>query len=158
MVSSLSKEEERRGTRRLWLSGAAVAVVLFAACLVWLFAVPNGGYGPKRGSSAAAGTLANQGAGQSSTARNDQVLTEKSPAGGAGQSASGEAAQIDKGAAPLKLSDAQRRQIASYFAGKPADRVKNADFALSVGAAVPAQVPLRQLPAEVFVGNGRLSR
>lgn len=151
LQSNLSQDEERRGTRRFMLGGAAVAVVAFAATLVWLFAiVPYGGLtGHTRGASAATGTLANQGAGQSTTAKNDMVTPETSATGGGFRNSSGEAAQIDKGAAPLNLSAAQRREVAAYFAGNNGNRSQQSDFALSIGAAVPAQVALQKLPAKI---------
>lgn len=156
MVPTLSRQEERRGTRRLWWWGIGAAVVLFAASLVWLFMiVPKGEFGVRmRGPSGLTGTLANQDSGQSTAARRDQVLPEKSPTGGAGQSSSGQAAQIDQAAAPLKLSDAQRQRVASYFSREAGDRLQSADFALSIGAAVPAQIPLQKLPGEVSSAMG----
>lgn len=151
MVPTLSRQDERRGTRRLMLWGAGAAVVLFAACMIWLFAVvPNGELGVRtRGPSSATGPHSNQGSGQSTTAKNGAVLPQQSATGGGGQNANGEAAQIDQGAAPLKLTDAQRQQISSYFAGKSTDRLQTADFAVSIGAAVPAQVKLQKLPSEI---------
>lgn len=156
MVPTLSKDEERRGTRRFMLGGIAVAVVAFAASLVWLFAVvPYSGLtGHTRGPSAETGPLANQGAGQSTTAKNDLVTPEPSATGGGNPNSSGEAAQIDRGAAPLNLSTAQRQQVTSYFAGNNGNRTQRADFALSIGAAVPAQVNLQKLPQKISSAMG----
>lgn len=151
MVPTLSREEERRGTRRLMLGGAAVAGVAFAACLVWLFAVvPYSGLtGHVHGPSAATGMHTNQGSGQSTTAKNGLVMPEPSATAGAGPNSNGEAAEIDRGAAPLKLREQQRQQVASYFADHGGNRTRQADFALSVGAAVPAQVNLQKLPQKI---------
>jgi hypothetical protein len=69
------------------------------------------------------------------------------------QNASGEAAQIEQTAAPLKLSDAQR-QIRQYFASQPGQRMESANFSLAVGAAVPQDVPLQELPPEILSALG----
>ena len=156
MVPTLSRDEERRGTRRVMLGGVVVAIVAFAASLVWLFAVvPHSGLsGRVRGPSVATGLHSNQGSGQSTTAKNDQVMPEPSATARAGQNSNGEAAAIDQGAAPLTLGEQQRQQIASYFAGNKGNRAQQANFALSVGAAVPAQVTLQKLPARISSAMG----
>lgn len=96
MVPTLSPSGRARRHPAPYVVGAGAALVLFAACLVWLLVVvPNGEFGVRsRAPSAGTGTLADQGSGQSTTAKNEAVLPEKSPTGGAGQSANGEAAQI----------------------------------------------------------------
>jgi hypothetical protein len=71
-----------------------------------------------------------------------------------GQNASGEAAQIERTATPLQLSDAQRQQIRQYFASQPGQRMQSADFSLAVGAAVPQDVPLQKLPPEILSALG----
>lgn len=150
------RAEEQRGTGRFMLGGAIVAVVAFVACLVWLFAIVpyNGLAGRAHGPTAATGALANQASGQSIAAKNDQVMPEPSATGGGGQGSSGNAAQIERSAAPLKLSDSQRQQIDSYFAGDAGNRIQQADFGLSIGAAVPAEVVLRKLPENVSSAMG----
>jgi hypothetical protein len=77
-----------------------------------------------------------------------------SATGGSGQASSGDAAQIDRSVTPVKLSNAQRQQIRSYFAGKPANRTASVAFTISVGAAVPKQVQLQKLPPEVSAAMG----
>ena len=161
MIANMPHEQERKGTGRLIFGGVVLAILLAAAFAVWGFIfIPKGELGASaRQPSAATGTLANQGSGESIAAKNNMVTPEKSAIGGGGQNSTGEARQIDQSAAPLKLANAQRRQIRSYFAGKLAARIPSADFALSVGAAVPRQVQLRPLPKEVssamqgFVGD-----
>lgn len=151
-----SRREERRGTRGLFLWGSIAALVLGIACLVWaLVFVPKGELGTAaRQPSGPTGTLANQGAGESATAKNDAVTPVQPATGGSGQNANGEAAQIDQSATPLQLTDAQRQRIASYFAKASGDRMQTADFALSIGAAVPQQVQLQKLPPEISSAMG----
>lgn len=70
--------------------------------------------------------------------------------GGRPQNANENAREIDQSSAPLKLSDKQREQIRLLIAGLPAPpRVTDQPFTVSVGAAVPNQVPLKQLPTEL---------
>jgi Protein of unknown function (DUF1236) len=105
-------------------------------------------------SSGTTGPRSNQGAGQSTTAKHNAVTPEPSATGGPGQESSGEAKQIEQSAKPLKLTDAQRQQIRSYFAGKAADRAPTANFTLSIGAAVPKETRLEKLPPEVSSAMG----
>ena len=66
------------------------------------------------------------------------------------QNANENAREIDQSSAPLKLSDAQRERIRSMIAALPAPpRITNQPLTVSVGAAVPRQVPLKQLPTEL---------
>jgi hypothetical protein len=105
-------------------------------------------------SSGTTGPRSNQGSGQSSTAKHNAVAPEPSATGGSGQESSGEAQQIEQSAKPLKLTDEQRQQIKSYFAGKTADRAPKANFTLSIGAAVPKETRLERLPLEVSTAMG----
>ncbi len=77
------------------------------------------------------------------------MTPRQNPTSGSGQNSSGEAAQIEQSATPLKLTDAQREQIRSYFSGKSASRLQQADFSVAIGAAVPQQVELQKRPGEV---------
>jgi hypothetical protein len=127
----------------------------FSACAAIVFAVvvaaataaaqePSGPTAPK----------SNQGSGESKAAKHNSVLPEKNVTGGGGPSSSGEAAQIEQSAGPLKLTAAQRQSIKSYFANKRSERLKSVDFSLSVGAAVPRETELRKLPAELVTALG----
>jgi hypothetical protein len=155
MVPTLSPQEQRRGTRRLYQVWVPIGLLCVAAVLVWAFVfIPKGEVGTttsqhgatKAGST---GTLANQGSGESIAAKNKAVTPVPNAASGGGQGSTVAAQQIDQSAAPLQLTDQQRQQIQAYFggaAGKTADRAASADFALSVGSAVPRQVQLQKLP------------
>ena len=132
--------------------GIGVALVLCAVVLIWaLVFIPRGqlGSNARQATGGPTGVLANQGAGGSTTAKNDSVVPQSSPSVGAGQNSPAAAAQIDKSAGPLQLTDAQRAKIRSYFAGNKGDHTGSADFALSVGAAVPQQARLQKLPPQI---------
>ncbi len=153
MVPTLSPHEQRRGTRRAYFIWSTIGLVCVAAILVWsLVLVPRGegGITARQNTGLQAGPtgpLANQGSGESIAAKNNAVMPQSTS--GTGQNSNGEAQQIDQTAAPLQLTDQQRQRIHGYFARNNADRVKSANFALSIGAAVPKQVPLQPLPSEV---------
>jgi hypothetical protein len=155
MVPTLSPQEQRRGTRRVYQIWMPIGLLCAAAVLVWAYVfIPKGEVGTttsQHGATQAGstGTLANQGSGESIAAKNKAVTPTPSAASGSGQGSTVAAQQIDQSAAPLQLTDQQRHQIQGYFAGaagKNADRVASADFALSVGSAVPHQVQLQKLP------------
>jgi hypothetical protein len=140
--------QERRGTRQLVMWGGllGLALALFVV-LVWVTAPPSTTSRPRP--SPSNGILANQGSGTSEAGKNNTVTPRQNSMVESGQSASGEAAQIEQTAAPLELSDAQRRQIRQYFASQPVHRMQSANFSLAVGAAVPQNVPLQKLPPEI---------
>lgn len=152
-VPDLPRREQRRGASQAMMWGTGVAIVLFAAVLVWAFVTPNGqqgGMSQQRPSpSPSTGVLTNQSAGGSEAAKSNTVTPRQNSADGSGQNSSGEAAQIEQSAAPLKLSDEQREQIRSYFSGKTTGRLQRANFSVAIGAAVPQQVDLQKLPSEV---------
>jgi Protein of unknown function (DUF1236) len=148
-IPDLPRREERRGTRQLMIWGIAFAVVLFATVLPWVFVTePNGQLGgtARQRPSPSTGVLANQNAGESQAGKNNAVTPQQNSAIGSGQNSSGDAAQIEQSATPLKLTDSQRERIRSYFSGKTAGRMQSADFSLAIGASVPQQVELQRLP------------
>ena len=153
-VPDLPRHEQRRGTGQAMMWGTGVAIALVAAVLAWAFIpAPNGQQGgtsqQRPSPSPSTGVLTNQDAGGSQAAKNNAVTPRQNSAGGSGQNSSGEAAQIEQSATPLKLSDQQREQIRSYFSGKTAGRLQSANFSVAIGAAVPQQVDLQQLPPEI---------
>jgi hypothetical protein len=123
-------------------------MALFAGVLVWPTA-PNAQAGGATRPTPSTGVLSNQGAGESQAGKNQTVAPQQNSAVGSGQNSSGEAAEIQRSATPLKLTDAQREQIRTYFAGKPADRSQSVDFSVAIGAAVPQQVKLQKLPSQI---------
>jgi hypothetical protein len=151
-VPDLPRREQRRGTWQAMVWGVGAALVAFAAVLVWAFVTaPNGQLGgaTRPTPSTSTGVLANQGAGESQAGKNEAVTPRQNPAVGSGQGSSGEAAQIEQSAKPPQLTDAQRQQIRTYFAGQSGDRLQSVDFSIAIEAAVPQQVALQKLPPEI---------
>jgi Protein of unknown function (DUF1236) len=150
-VPDISRRERRGGARRALTRGVRIAIVCFSATLVWPFVTaPDAQVDTTRPvPSPSTGVLSNQGAGESQAGKNKDVTPRQNPAVGSGQNSSGEAADIEKSATPLKLTDAQREQIRSYFASKSANRLQRVDFSVAIGAAVPQKVKLQKLPAQI---------
>jgi len=137
--------------------GIGAALVLCAVVLIWaLVFIPHGQLGAtdRQATGGPTGQFANQGSGQSSVAKNDSVVPQTSTKVGAGQNSPAAAAQIEKSAGPLQLSDAQRAKIRSYFADNIGDRTNTAEFSISVGAAVPQQARLQKLPPQISSALG----
>jgi hypothetical protein len=158
MTDNSSLPEQRRSTRNVFMwGGTGVFLVLCAVILVWAFVfVPQGGPG-RRGepqASGSTGMMSNEGSGQSTAAKNNAVTPQTSDKLGTGQNAPGAAAQIEQTAEPLKLTDQQRQQIREFFANQKGDRSKEVNFTLAIGAAVPQNVKLQKLPAEVSSALG----
>jgi hypothetical protein len=144
-----SRQEQRGGTRSVLLWGAGFAIIVLAGVIAWALVAQQA---PSRGQSAATGIRSNQGAGVSMAAKDKALApapTTATASGGNLRDTSGAAAQIDQSSGALKLSDAQRERIHSYFAGKQPDRTDSVSFSLSIGAAVPQQVQLQSLPADI---------
>jgi Protein of unknown function (DUF1236) len=141
-------DEQKYQRARLAVS---IAIIGFAATLLWPFVTaPNAQVdGTRPVPSPSTGVLSNQGAGESQAGKNKEVTPRQNPAVGSGQNSSGEAADIQSSATGLKLTDAQREQIRSYFAGKSANRLQSVDFSVAIGAAVPRQLELQKLPDRI---------
>jgi hypothetical protein len=85
-------------------------------------------------------------------AKNNAYAPAPNDPTGLGQNSAAASKQIEQSAAPVQLTDQQRQQIRSYFAGnggQQAVRLASAGFSLSIGAAVPQQVTLQKLPDQV---------
>jgi len=158
MTDNTSLREQRRSTRGVFLwGGSGVLLLLCAVILVWVFVfVPQGGPGRsgEPQASGSTGMLSNQGSGESAAAKNNAVTPQTSDKLGTGQNAPGAAAQIEQTAEPLKLTEQQRQQIRDFFAKQKGDRSKDANFTLAIGSAVPQDVSLQKLPAEVASALG----
>jgi hypothetical protein len=138
----MSRQDEQRGTRRMLFGASVIAIALLAAVLIWVFGFSPGVItGRNIGSGHATATVprSNQVSGASGVG--------KLGASGVPENSTSEKVQaIDKSAHPIELTQQQRDQIRSYFAGRSTARTDHATFTLSVGAAVPKQVDLQNLP------------
>ena len=146
MVKDMSPREEQRGTGALftWISVAVVAVGIGLA--IWFF-VP--GFGTSKVSNEAAnGPRSNQTQGMSVTAQATKPISGTTPTPQAtdGSTVGRNERLTGSATADLNLSPDQVTAIKSYAAEHGDQRVKNVNFTMTVGAAVPQQTQLRDIP------------
>jgi len=124
-----------------------VLALLFVALIVWPLTrnptgIPKGGADP----SAAADTTPGrdrpaQQAAESTVGKND-------PAGQTDATGGRERA-IKQSSRPLSLSEQARSQVKDVIGKQNAPRVQQAQFEMMIGAAVPGQVQLQDIPPEI---------
>lgn len=144
-------EGQVRDTRRLIFGAATICVILFAAFLGWSFAdLARQALQPVN-TTLRPNDRSNQGSGQSIAARQGPVTPQLNPAtGGRPQNSNENAREIDSGSAPLELTADQRQKLRALVQKLPTPaRVQGQPFTVSIGAAVPRQVPLQQLPSDM---------
>jgi hypothetical protein len=154
MPEDLTHKEQRHGTATVLMAGCSVAAVLLVAGTFWALmpgpenGSPNQTEGPRP--SATSGGFSNQGEGKSSVG-----LTH---AGRAEEGTGSRARAIQEESEASSLDERKREPLRALFRGAQANRGE-AEFTLSVGAAVPRQVTLQPLPSEAsaildgYVGN-----
>jgi hypothetical protein len=136
------------------LGGAVIAAILLVAFVLWPLLVTNklgtppGGANPSTTSDTtkSRGTPAQQSA--------ESTVGKSNPAGPE-DATGGRARQIKQSSHSLQLSDAQREQVKRILSQQNPPKIDKADFELMIGAAVPAQAPLQDIPPEITqVMNG----
>ena len=143
-----SKDQQGAGTGvPMWTWAAGV--LLLSVVLGWGFVDLAGRlHGGRTGDS---NHRSNEGAGQSVAGRQGPLVPNTDPSlTGRPQNANEHARQIDQNLAPLTISDEQRQKIRSLIAsiGAP-PRAGDQQFTVSIGAAVPKQIPLKQIPTDL---------
>jgi len=136
------------------LGGAGVAALLFVAVIAWplmtenQLGTPPSGANPAKTSSTTVGNSAPaQHAAESTVGKNDPAGTE--------DATGGRARAIQQSARTLQLDDRQRQQIKDILGRQSVARVQNPGFEMMIGASVPAQVQLQDIPPEITqVMNG----
>jgi hypothetical protein len=119
----------------------SVLLIVFLLVPQWL-PFKAAGSGPNsQASQATKSDAATQAAGESAVAKKDPTGEE--------DATGGRARQIQASSRPLSLSEEQRLKIRNIVAGRDADRKDQTEFQLQIGAAVPRQTELRDLPPEV---------
>jgi hypothetical protein len=82
----------------------------------------------------------NQGSGESAAGKNDSST---------GKAEGERARDIMQTQRPIALSQEQRTKIQEFVAGRAAEKTDNVDFSLTIGAAVPRQARLSDLPRDL---------
>ncbi|NEW87472.1 DUF1236 domain-containing protein [Rhodopseudomonas sp. WA056] len=135
------------GNQRMMLGAAVVAAVLFLAVLGWSFLDNPLGRAPGSaggGDSSDLTTLPSKQAQRSG----ESTVGKTDPGGQPGVAGERERA-IKSSAQPLSLSDDQRSQVAAVIANSELARTDAARFELMIGALVPEQIAVSDLPPEV---------
>lgn len=139
----------RNGTRRLFVGAAVVAAILAIGVTVWplisknQLGTPKGGANPAASSDATAsrGAPAQQAA-ESTVGKNDPAGQED-PTGG-------RARAIKQSSTALQLNPQQRQQLKDIISNQQgAPKIRQAPFEIMIGAAVPENVEIKDIPPEV---------
>jgi hypothetical protein len=151
MVKDLSRDDERRGTRRIMLAGSAVAAALFVGLLGW-FATPhllgtadNLGRPPSGADRSTAATTIGTGV---PTQREAESAVAKNDPAGLEDRTGGRARNIKESSQPVSLDQAKREKLLAIFADAKGPKVDRPNFEMMIGTAVPRQTELADLPPE----------
>jgi hypothetical protein len=138
MINDPSPREQRRGTRNAMLWGVGLALVLAGAVTIGPLLYDK----PQRTNAAPS----QQAQGESQAGRNTEPLPSANPQGTSPDSLARNGEILGSSTGKLSFTPEQIAAIKQQVArpGQP-----RADFPISVGAAVPEQVSLRDLPAEL---------
>lgn len=138
MTKYLNVQEERGGTRRLYLGGVIAVAVIIVAAIAWplLTAPKNSASGPRTDQSSGVSTIAKQTApppGAAPNATTPETVGRNEHIEGSGTGS-------------VSLSTEQRQALNDFAAGHRQQKMDHADFTIAVGAAVPQQVSLTDMP------------
>ena len=141
MVKDLSRSGERRGTRGMLVGMSCVALLLIVGAFVWLL-LPTSNKSDRLVST---GVRSQQVQGSSSAAKQNPAPSEAT-ANETNPETVAHAQEITASASKnLSLDSAQRKAV-DDFVEQNRSRVAQPSFTVSVGAAVPKQVDLADLP------------
>jgi len=147
MVKDMTPREEQRGTGALYVWSTIVAVAAGIGLLVWLF-VP--GFSPSgKPNVAANGPLSNETQGMSVTAQMTTPDPTTTPRSTDSTTVGRNERLTGSSTADVNLTPDQIGAVKSYVAQHGDERRDTANFALTVGAAVPAGAGLHDIPPQL---------
>ncbi|NOJ46028.1 hypothetical protein [Bradyrhizobium archetypum] len=156
---NLSREEERAGTRKLFMISSVIAGVLFIGLFAW-FAVPQLtgitdylGRPPTGADKGTASTTVGTGV---PTQREAESAHAKNDPSGAEDSTGGRARKIKESSQSLSLSKEQRDELRTIFSAARGPKTDHPNFEMMIGTSVPRQTELADLPpqaAQVLNGH-----
>jgi Protein of unknown function (DUF1236) len=151
MADHPSRENQIRATRNVMVGGALIAAVLLIAGVAWLavpriFHVSDYVGKPETGAEPTRRTTA-IGTGAPTQRQGESAVGKKDPAGQEDPTG-GRARAIQQSSRSLSLSDEQREKLRTILAQQNPPRLDRANFELQIGASVPQQAPLADLPPE----------
>jgi len=147
MVKDMTPREEQRGTSAVVVWTSVVVVAIGIGLLVWFF-VP--GFGTSNvPNQAANGPRRNQTQGTSLAAQTTKPLpgTTPTPQASDGSTAGRNEQLTGSATSDTNLSPGQIDAIKSFTAQHGNERVNSVDFTMTVGAAVPKQAALHDIPS-----------
>src|SRR5690348_6670565 len=145
MINDMSRREEQRGTRTMFVWVAVVAIAVGIGMLAWFF-VPGFSQPDHQQN---AGIRTDQEKGVSATAQRTEPLKTTSPKSTDSYTV-GRAEDLTAGAKPeLNMNQQQAGAIQSLASSHANERVANVPFTIAVGAAVPESAKLADLPQQV---------
>jgi hypothetical protein len=151
MVKDLSRKDQRQGTRRMMLAGAAMAGALFAGLVGW-FAIPHlletADYLGRPFSGADRNTAATTVGTGVPTQREAQSAVAKNDPAGIEDRTGGRARNIKQSSQPVSLDQKQRDRLRAIFSNAKGPKVGRPNFEMMSGTAVPRQTELADLPPE----------
>jgi hypothetical protein len=151
MVKDLSRKDQRQGTRRMMLAGAAMAGALFAGLVGW-FAIPHlletTDYLGRPFSGADRNTAATTVGTGVPTQREAQSAVAKNDPAGIEDRTGGRARNIKQSSQPVSLDQKQRDRLRAIFSNAKGPKVDRPNFEMMSGTAVPRQTELADLPPE----------
>jgi hypothetical protein len=138
------------GSRRLFVAGGIVAAVILIAVSVWPFVTSNQLGTPKGGANPATTPDVTGSRGAPAQQSAESTVGKNDPAGQEDASG-GRARAIKESSRALQLNSQQREQLKKIISQQPdVPKVdQKAPFEVMIGAAVPRQVALKDLPAEI---------
>jgi uncharacterized protein HemX len=142
-AENISRRDERRGTRRLMLGAAIVLFVIALATLVWPF-LPVSLDRQTRDETGR--TQQHQGMSEAGKSR---APADTSPNGTNGASIGRAESIIATAKGNVELAPEQASAVQRYVSRHADERHDQANFTVSVGAAVPQQADLRDLPRDL---------
>src|SRR3954447_18473264 len=152
MVKDLSRSTERDGTRKVMMTGAAMAAVLFVGFIIW-FAVPQmfgaTDYLGRPSTGADKGAPATTVGTGVPTQREAISKTAKQDPAGNEDSTGARARDIMQTAEAANLSVQQRDQLRSIISSARAPTMDRPNFEMMIGTSVPRQTQVADLPPEV---------
>jgi hypothetical protein len=136
------------------LAGAVVAAILLVAFVLWPLLLPNKLGTPPGGANPSTTPDLTKGRGAPAQQSAESTLGKTNPAGPE-DTTGGRERQIKETSRSLQLSDGQREQVKQILTKQNSPKIDKADFELMIGAAVPGQAPLQDIPPEITqVMNG----
>ncbi|MBV9462194.1 MAG: DUF1236 domain-containing protein [Bradyrhizobium sp.] len=142
------------GIRHLFLGVAIIAAVLLIGIAVWPVVMQNPIGTPKGGANPATAPDITVARGAPAQQSAESTVGKNSSSGNDANGA--RAKDIKQSSQALQLNPQQRQQIKDVIARQTdAPRVAKAPFEMMIGTAVPREVPLKDIPAEISqVMNG----